>query len=1280
MNARYISNWNKELLRVAGLACRVSYSLDIAELRERYGKEQLKALIPQAAYICKQYTANISHPSTVLGETVEEAFFNCSKERSIAILSTQGVKGSKYVRMPAENLSFLGEVAMVPQELATEAIPFLVSLHNRGFISELTMTDIRNGLESRALSEEELIEFLKWCGAKLESHELDSNGVRNLFDVTVANIGVNPKENSGKILALGDISSYINASRINPELPIPLDTMPFTFSRGVPVKQLQMFGWSELSIVRWLRFMATSPQLHEFTTSEKLASQVLGIVAKAWDILDNSSKETVVNILRQHTIMPTKMGMRRPEESYFPTVKLFDDLPTIKQFPGSKEKFLQALGVRKTVDLPMVFERLNQAGSEKGTSSHGDLIKYFASVMDDMPKKDLERLRQTPFLPGEGATVKQNQVFRAQDLYAPDQAILSLGLTQVKLPFEFRPNTREGTLLFRLALKRFPDSVTIMNIMHRAGQANDRQLWTLALEYYLQNFFNNGYGTELRQVAAVTHGILPTEQAPFPTLVAPFQCFTNEKAAALGYAVLRSDLKPHADKFGIRQDPDIKDCVQRLIKNPPKNRIEAEEQFAYFAGRASELDQQRALINDITVAKIVPVFRKYYLDPGCAGFEDRTKKQTGKFEPRIHHYDAPEAVFVGRDQDYKGILDYVQYSPEATAFLLKVGAKHEPSSHDLANLLCKNPSRFLNTIGQDRYLDLLRKLADHAGALWKDKELVKLLVASRVLLGYHDVKDNTKKQVPVEEDDLDADLDADVHREWSLNRANEIVIIDDINAMTMFRDYVIAAPQEEQLEEFYAKFGVKKISELVKADRRIGVQVRDQSVAQKLRKDILERARLFLHEYERDGSTKSIRHDAKWLASNLSVQSVSDISIRYSLEQRNVATSTTRTAAIVRLRGTGIILNITPKYDIYEVSAELVKVLIQRPKQNDAIALERILTESLRRLQAKGINVERILRRKEYEARIAKQQELEREQEEQQRLAEQAKRAPPQPEEDDAPLPPPGNATPEKAHSMPGAFGSPDKGDDSHDMDLAYPNPPSSHNNPISNWAKKLGFKQPNSSTPRPTDTSGPQISKDLQATRANIQNAIKECRPTNMAAINNKHHQDPTELDKGGYCNGEQWENLHKAFSVPYSGRHVDIYFGKSQAESAQQLSAPLSHFLPLVFGLTSIFGVNPSAVNIFLDSKSNTVAFNMSGSLFFNLAWFIGLHEAGYGTAEGRLRALDSWFFTYAHELAHNLVGDHNARHNWYQQQISIEYSQQYRAALGGFMQGVGAGSLMD
>ena len=60
----------------------------------------MESLIQRAVYVFQQFTANASHPSTALGEKIEEAFWNSSKERSLDILSSKGVMASKNVRSP----------------------------------------------------------------------------------------------------------------------------------------------------------------------------------------------------------------------------------------------------------------------------------------------------------------------------------------------------------------------------------------------------------------------------------------------------------------------------------------------------------------------------------------------------------------------------------------------------------------------------------------------------------------------------------------------------------------------------------------------------------------------------------------------------------------------------------------------------------------------------------------------------------------------------------------------------------------------------------------------------------------------------------------------------------------------------------------------------------------------------------------------------------------------------------------------------------------------------
>jgi hypothetical protein len=60
--------------------------------------------------------------------------------------------------------------------------------------------------------------------------------------------------------------------------------------------------------------------------------------------------------------VPTSGGLKIPEESYFVKADLFHDLPVVTLPSGTPirpalERMLQALGVRKHVDLQVVFNR-----------------------------------------------------------------------------------------------------------------------------------------------------------------------------------------------------------------------------------------------------------------------------------------------------------------------------------------------------------------------------------------------------------------------------------------------------------------------------------------------------------------------------------------------------------------------------------------------------------------------------------------------------------------------------------------------------------------------------------------------------------------------------------------------------------------------------------------------------------------------------------------------------------------------------------------------------------
>lgn len=103
--------------------------------------------------------------------------------------------------------------------------------------------------------------------------------------------------------------------------------------------------------------------------------------------------------------MPTREGARMPGDAYLPSVVLFEDLPLVMlpsgtPIKGSLETLLLALGVRKHVELQMVFTRL--LGAEGSTSSHVDVLRYLCSVRDALSSTELERLKRTAWLPREG--------------------------------------------------------------------------------------------------------------------------------------------------------------------------------------------------------------------------------------------------------------------------------------------------------------------------------------------------------------------------------------------------------------------------------------------------------------------------------------------------------------------------------------------------------------------------------------------------------------------------------------------------------------------------------------------------------------------------------------------------------------------------------------------------------------------------------------------------------------------------------------------------------------
>ena len=470
LNARYVRDWNVEMLRVAGIACRIAYTGEMIELKTKIDralasngnrkitKDELDVVMPSAVHTYRQYNYCESTPSSKVGQYIEEAFWMCNQKATIDVLSTRGVLPSQNVRVATEDLSFVEGIPVIPDELMDKANEFLTKLRDYGLLSDITTSDIKRELEAQALSEKQVSELVKWACKKVSQQEMDAAVIQSLFDGTVGSIGEEYiGTSSSPVLQLGEVGTFVNTAKIPAEMPTPPHTIPFRFTKGISPSQLQYIGWEELQIVPWLRWVVENDGRNfgggqTLTSTPAVASQVLPVVSKGWEALSQSSKQTVQELLTPRAVLPTKLGMRKPPQAYFASVKLFDDLPTITGLQGVKEKFLATLGVRKTVELNVVFDRLMAKSAtptitQEGKWSHVDLIKYLLSVKDDIPADDIKRLRQTPICPAQTRTndpVGKGKLYRLSELFEPNEAITKLGLPVLEWPGQYRPSSPEG--------------------------------------------------------------------------------------------------------------------------------------------------------------------------------------------------------------------------------------------------------------------------------------------------------------------------------------------------------------------------------------------------------------------------------------------------------------------------------------------------------------------------------------------------------------------------------------------------------------------------------------------------------------------------------------------------------------------------------------------------------------------------------------------------------------------------------------------------------------------
>ncbi|KAI0342553.1 hypothetical protein BDW22DRAFT_1484759 [Trametopsis cervina] len=995
---RNVRVWNEELLGVGGYLARTAYEQEmenittlwqaadgfqsqpaVGSITENDSRPQLRQ---RALHALKFYTFHTSTPSPRVATLLEEAFFTCIAQPTFSILrtgqpdhpfpiiSTVGIRSAADVRMPNTVFAeFLKELPVLPEDVLSGAATMVEVLRTRGMIKDVMFGDVLSELKRRPLTEHEMTACFKWWlnmyktigDAQLQRARSE------IINAAILTIGT-PGGSDEKIISLVSLKTFLNTrstgAAIPTDGPLPSHVLPLTVSRHFDPQALRSaFGWQELTVADWLGFLldpqtVTSDPEHDLTSSTHWADRVLQVLARVWPSCGKEAQADVVTLLQDKTCIPTSAGLKVPGDAYFQNAHVFPDLPLVT-FPsgaaikGNLEKVLQALGVRKHVELQIVFNRMIRTGDW----SIADLTKYLVAVQSTLTSEELERLRLTPAFPREQvAQAPQSQGvkvarLKASDLYEPLDIFRDLGLPVIDwgLKTKWRSSSEEAKFLHQLGLRTFPP----LDVILALAAGPDEKIRSIALQYFLDN--HGTRYTDYRPSSYTDLAFIPALKGKTSCMGKPGEVFSSSIWATMGFLVTRPSLGADAiNKIGVQEHPPTARLVSLLERTPPESVQIATEWFSAMATRIVDFSNKD--LERLSQLLIVPI-------------ETTSLKVDDKGKQAVRLV-APSHCFFKKDaqaQVHSKLFTFVDFGKQANQFLSVCGTKHEPTVEEIAQILLENPHRFWELADSNMlsYLIELRNIAVNKRLL--SSVTVARMKRSPVLLGMKRKKRSNKagSQELEEEDGWDY--------EYDLLQPSQVIIADDTNGYQLFGDKIFTCPQEDLLEEFYYELGSRRLSSMVKEDYETSAEIRNTRKADELRARILERLPLFLHEH----THAATRVPFSWLNSdrNFVVRVFHSVTVKKSLTYGNLRLVEKQDSSASALReGRGPIqlwLANNVDIDMFEVSTSICRLLFSAPKASDALLFMTILSTDLKALRRRGYNVDRILQKQKIEERAA---------------------------------------------------------------------------------------------------------------------------------------------------------------------------------------------------------------------------------------------------------------------------------------------------------------------
>ncbi|KAF8429586.1 hypothetical protein EV426DRAFT_581895 [Tirmania nivea] len=1260
-NARYVKDWNLGILRMAGVLARCMYDYDIQRLHRFILEtpQRRPAANQIAKRIMQKFAFRQTAPSTHVGDVVKQAFFNLGegKDQVIArddlclnmdITSSKGVKAVKDVLLPVSASSihqadreasdcdwlleeFIQNIPLMIKDFVDASPVFVANLAERGTLRTVDVGDVIRDLRSRTLTQPQARSLLSWMAKRYEncnsgSPKITLEQVKQVFDTVSVKLTA-----SGSPIKLSGIKYFLG--NFGPLANVEMTSLPPTcITQELLTPELQqsgsmplIFGWTELKIDQWLNHIVLNS--NSLSRDRMFAINVLKVINSGWSSYGISTKSEIKRMLDLRQCIPTVAhGICVPARVHFPGVNWVGTLPILapelaeEEVGGISEDFLNFIGVRKTVELKSVLERLMfeaTNGAPKGsvgghsTCNQAELVKYLLTLQEKIPPGDMNSIKNIAFCSAETG----KKLYKPCDLYEPRVELRKLGLPTMFWPTPWEEMSFAGRkILEDLGLKRAPDIVTLAKIAATAGyEASAKNLRERALKYMLTNWASNGYSansTELRNIRFLPvenpiHSSLKVARSSPAILVTLTECYWHPKAAVLGFHILRSDLKDHASKLQIPDHPPVAELVKALLHTPPRDDDSARVVFTYMAQFIPQLTPM--LIYKLRMKEIVPVRIRSNTNtdrssttsavspmlPPTQQKHRTSSSSTSSPSKPVWQYQMrrPFEVFTSSSLVsavlVERLFEVVDFGVLAGQFLQKLGARASPSDHDVAVMLVENPWKVFHVLGLHEYRNRLKQLAVSRTEIWfPGSELEQKMQTSQFLIGEVTTKRSLSDDGNESEEE-DGTIHSNTRTIIKLVSASEVLVSDDYTSYKLFREAIVVCPFDDILEDMYQALGALKLSKCVEMKYHTGATEKNSPLAEPLRKLIIERTPLFFYESQFRGARTPVK---KWL-SGIDVKVVSHIRLErridakhtqqgVSVEDVQVSTaaipeSVVTGRSVTNISEDGNTVLVRPGWNSYDLAFALVGRLCKSPSPGAIYLLDCLLKEDLKVLESRGYNVHRILKAKEEETKLITIEE---------------------------PV--------EIKHVMVPPLKQP--GSETIDTNETYMWRPKDKDVQIAlAWAKPFSGTFLSSATQ--TTTVGPQTYCD------------------HMSGHELVFH---TRLTNG-----------------------IPVFIEKGQPSTFSKYQADFESFSRLLGGIGMAMGLPLGSIHLCYEPKGKTIAFNSNGSLFFNLH-FWHAHGHNQPTDAARTDGITWWFMVMCHELAHNMVKAHNTEHSSHIENIAAKH----------------------